>query len=366
MAVRSRRVGFTLIELLVVIAIIAMLIALLLPAVQRAREAARRSACQNNLKQIGLALHNYHDTHRVLPPGQINNSYLTDAVGRYANPIEARLLQLRGQNNLGYHGTSWMLHILPMLDQAPLYSFWTPGDNVRSNGEVGSQLPPPDFTFVYPPRTDVKVFYCPSRRASMDAVGQYANCDRVDSSAPSAIPWTQGGNDYAGCSGSGITFHENPTDATDRQTYAMLPLQLTATVTTVIGVNGQSFSTSPYTQYQNNIGAFGVNSSTGLRSITDGTSNVIMVSERRLSKLTTPATQRSNDGWAWGGPATLFSGRYAPHSSLSFDEADSAHDQIVQVGLADGSVRLISVNIDLRTWQNMGNMAQGSPINMPE
>jgi len=364
-----RRRGFTLIELLVVIAIIAVLIALLLPAVQRARETARRSSCQNNLKQIGLALHNYHDTHRTLPPGQIYNTYLTDTIGNYANPAEAWTYQLRGQNFLGYHGTSWMLHILPNLDQATLYNFWFFGDNIRSNGEIGAQQPPPDLTLIYPPKTNVKTFYCPSRRSDMQASSTYAACVRMDSVNPlpnPVIPWLQGGNDYAGCSGSGITFHDNPNDATDRQTYSMTPAQLALTVVTQTTPLGQTYLYSPYTQYQQNVGIFGVNSSVNLRDISDGVTNVIMVSERRLGKVNIPAQLRSWDGWAWGGPSTLMSCRNAPHTGQYYDEADSPHDQVVQVCLADGSVRMISNNIDLLTWRNLGNMAQGSPVNLPQ
>ena len=100
-SVRKRH-GFTLIELLVVIAIIAILVALLLPAVQQAREAARRTQCKNNFKQIGLALHNYHDTHSTFPPGWIG--------------------VLNGRSNPeGESGVAWGTMILPFLDQAPLY-----------------------------------------------------------------------------------------------------------------------------------------------------------------------------------------------------------------------------------------------------
>ncbi|WP_397570494.1 DUF1559 domain-containing protein [Schlesneria sp. T3-172] len=363
MPTRQRRKGFTLIELLVVIAIIAMLVALLLPAVQKAREAARRAQCQNNLKQIGLALHNYHDVHRVLPPGQINNTFLTDNVGRYANPAEARTYQPRNTNNLGLHGTSWMLHILPNIDQAPLYNSYFFGDNVRTNGEFGFQTQ--DLALIYPPRTEIAVFYCPSRRSQMQATAAYSACDRIDTAAPTpGITWSQGGNDYAGCTGSGITFHEDATDSTDRQTYWLLPQQLGATVTVGV-VNGQNVSTSLFTQFQSNIGIFGVNSAVAFRDITDGTSNVIMVSERRLFSNIGPPNLRSSDGWIWGGPATLYSNRIAPHSGLWYDEADSAHDQVVQVLLADGSVKMVGINIDLRTWQNLGNMSQGAPVNIP-
>ena len=99
---RKRLRGFTLIELLVVIAIIAILIALLLPAVQQAREAARRSTCKNNLKQIGLALHNYHDTHRVFPPGYIRNTQVT-GVANFPN-------------------FGWPVMILPFFEETALYN----------------------------------------------------------------------------------------------------------------------------------------------------------------------------------------------------------------------------------------------------
>src|SRR5678816_1789236 len=117
-AMFRRRSGFTLIELLVVIAIIAVLIALLLPAVQSAREAARRSQCKNNLQQIGLALHNYHELCGSFPP-----AYFTDESGR---PIH-----------------SWRVMILPQLDEMGLYSRyrWDEPWDGPNNSKLLSEMP---------------------------------------------------------------------------------------------------------------------------------------------------------------------------------------------------------------------------------
>jgi prepilin-type N-terminal cleavage/methylation domain-containing protein/prepilin-type processing-associated H-X9-DG protein len=126
------RRGFTLIELLVVIAIIAVLIALLLPAVQAAREAARRAQCVNNLKQMGLALHNYHDAVLAFPPG-----YLTS--GKFVD----------GENDTS-PGWGWASMILPQLDQSPLYS------------SINVWLPVPAPANTTATQTSLNVFLCPS------------------------------------------------------------------------------------------------------------------------------------------------------------------------------------------------------------
>lgn len=147
----THRAAFTLIELLVVIAIIAVLIALLLPAVQQAREAARRTQCRNNFKQIGLALHNYHDAHRIFPPGETSN--ITD------DPLYG-------------HGPG--VDLLPYIDQANIYNLFNFKGSPTTGGSTwvccgGDQ----DLNHNKAITTIIATYLCPSSSAAKTA--NYAN-----------------------------------------------------------------------------------------------------------------------------------------------------------------------------------------------
>lgn len=165
---RASKRAFTLIELLVVTAVIAVLVALLVPAVQQAREAARRTQCRNNLKQLGLALHHYHDAHRVFPPGFISQQGWLGASNR---------------NQFG-----WGVMVLPYLEQTNLYSRfnfdrpnWDESIGIGSLMENNRKLS----------ATKLSVFRCASDIAP----------DTIDRSClPQAGP-TQGTSNYSGVTG---------------------------------------------------------------------------------------------------------------------------------------------------------------------
>lgn len=142
-----RRSAFTLIELLVVIAIIAVLIALLLPAVQQAREAARRTQCKNNLKQFGLALHNYHDTFLSFPPGYVGVIPNNDCSNSHPDAP----------------GWSWSVFILPFVDQSPLYSQLGAAGTRQAvcSAPTGAQADPSVGNPLLQ-KVPLKVFMCPS------------------------------------------------------------------------------------------------------------------------------------------------------------------------------------------------------------
>src|SRR5271165_4928281 len=145
---KTKKVGFTLVELLVVIAIIGILIGLLLPAINAAREAGRRTACQNNLKQIGLAILNYVGARGAFPAPAVVQTVVDDP-GTYDTWAEAS----SGALGVNKHGQSWMLEILPFMEYNDVFSRWTYLEAVCGGANIRVA------------QTDIKEFYCPTRRS---------------------------------------------------------------------------------------------------------------------------------------------------------------------------------------------------------
>ena len=307
---RLRR-GFTLIELLVVIAIIAILIALLLPAVQQAREAARRSQCQNNLKQIGLAMHNYHDTHKMFPPGYV------DLRGWSGNTVE---------DNIGHW--AWSAFILPFVDQAPLYN----------QLNIGPSTPTQTLT---------------TNRAVMSARYEIFRCPSDD-----------------GPRASGIAGHQivDTNGLADSQTSSnWIGMSVSNYVASNNSANGGS-STGFYqnrasTRNTGNTGATGAffrDSSLSVRDFFDGTSNTILVGERyylyqgkTMGAGSMFAVRDADGNGPFAGNQHGLSGAFAtgdysinPASTSTSEAYSSAHEGGAQFLFADGHVAFLSENID--------------------
>ena len=248
--------GFTLIELLVVIAIIAVLVALLLPAVQQAREAARRAQCKSNLKQVGLALQNYVETHSILPPGSINRGRYNQG-GTTPNPW-TRVL----------NHTGWLM-LLPYLDQAPLYELidfncatggWLHGD--ISGGTVACGWGGSNPNFVNGIHsTKIKPLLCPSD----DGADRLAN--HGDNAHWSATNHAH--NNYLFVGGSHWAGWDRPVVYT---AYADSLAQVAMPNGTNPNVRGR--------------GAFGVNGAARISDMTDGASNTLLVAESAVRNRT--------------------------------------------------------------------------------
>ena len=170
-AALRRRSAFTLVELLVVIAIIGILIALLLPAVQAAREAARRSQCTNNLKQIGLAMHNYHDIHKCFPPGFM---YIR---------ADGTLGPSSGTFNVNQWG--WSVFLLPFIEEKPLYDALDP-----NGGRLHERTTDTDRQNL---QTPLEAFICPSALSvPINSEKQLNNSNSIRNPATSNYPGNRG------------------------------------------------------------------------------------------------------------------------------------------------------------------------------
>jgi len=325
--------GFTLIELLVVIAIIAVLIALLLPAVQQAREAARRSQCKNNLKQIGIALFNYEETNKQFPPALLNS-------GRYNNAAYYTA------PNPGILNTTGWTQMLPQMDQTPMFEQYN--FNLASSMSSAYMHPVagPDTTNAPIYQTRLALIECPSdpsagqRSSSTDAFYARNNAHRTS---------------YLFASGVFTDYDQN------------------------------------YTGLTSNIrqGAFGNNGSTTLAGMTDGPSNCILVGESVGGSGPGGKTSSNYGPWGMVGThtcchgrvvATITNNKVAPTAAEARDWRINAaynNDSLKRsyawgfnshhVGgahflLGDGRVQFLSENLDFSIFAMLNYIHDGGAV----
>ncbi|MDO5552169.1 MAG: DUF1559 domain-containing protein [Planctomycetia bacterium] len=317
----QRIVGFTLVELLVVIAIIGILIALLLPAVQAAREAARRMQCTNNLKQLGLAMHNYHDVYSVFPAGS-RTDY--DAQTRWASG------NMRGAHN-------WRVSILPYIEQQVLYSQLDFSETFAARKVTSSMKNYALSNVVLSP------YVCPSN--PIDPLDERQGVAYYISPISSShmYNYTDSGThfmviDYVGISGAYTDPGTTPT-ATGR--------------TNVFDYN------STY-GYNANTGILVLNERKSFASITDGTSNTLMLAEQCGSGFYNGVkyfpTSSFNGGW-YGAKIDNMATDHPEEVTIS-KLANSA-GETYSCGITTVA---LSINADFISSQNMYSYAANIPL----
>lgn len=330
----SLRKGMTLIELLVVLAVIGVLIGLILPSVQSAREAARRTACCNNLKQIGIALHLYHDSHGALPPGYIAN---------LARPEDSK-------------GWGWGTMLLPFVEQSPLYGALRPEE--RSYTDVAYDYDSLPFL-----QTSLALYQCPSDDTSPLADGRRAI----------VVPGTVA-EDWPGMNSSSappsptLWFHlpKRPRPKPPKPPEPPPPpppIYLKVAKSNYVGVLGSGWADARVnwsaTSFRGN-GLFGRNSRTKLVHIIDGTSNTLAIGERNTRNYAaTWSGVDSSDGCGQADNQSVLGTAFYPINqaplleNVDCDGTGSANFGSNHTGgsnflMADGSVRFLSESIEFR------------------
>lgn len=321
------RRGFTLVELLVVIAIIGILVALLLPAVQAAREAARRMQCGNNLKQLGLALHNYHDTFKNFPTGT-----------RHQDPANTPLANAwaAGNHNKG----SILVKLLPFIEQAPLHG------QLDFAGDVNLQLRTLGYGGPNGVANSKQIpgFLCPS-----------------DSWLPDNLTISNYGKSL-GFQPNGARCGVYPIDGADpRLFHTGLVTHGDGTSTTVSGCFGRFFWAARISQ------------------ISDGTSNTIIMGEIRPWCGDHPRRGAFDPNSLWTVTTAPINHPTCPSEGLGHNHASnfdcnnfaswqvalgfkSKHPGGAQFVLADGSTQFLSQTIDYLTYQRLGDRWDGQPV----
>ena len=312
------RRGFTLVELLVVIAIIGILVSLLLPAVQAAREAARRMQCGNNLKQMSLAVHNYHDTYKVFPPGYLGAPPNLDCAGVNNTPARRK-------------GWGWAVYILPFVEQSALYNQLDPGPKQTVCGiPTGGQASPSAGSALLQ-KTVLSFYVCPS---SGDFI---MNDTRIPATG---IPGNHAKSNYAGVSGMDFS--------------GVVPVPATGVPPPTVRRKAVFVDGSLYVS--------------GIRDVTDGTTNTFLIGEKYRRDVdavrqTFSAGEYTGAFWVGVAPDTAIAGCIMqlalPPSSFALNGASinafaSKHPGGGQFSLTDGSVRFVSQNADQTTIANMG------------